>query len=116
MSPNPLIRDTADGRGRLSPRTARLGPLRGPAPVGVGIAVAVAAALCLGLILGCNHNMNRTPASAPLRDINAVLADHDKELMAISGVVGVYVGLLSDRKTPCLRVMLARKNSTLERR
>ncbi len=76
----------------------------------------VACMLCLTLISGCSHNMNRNPASAPLRDINAVLADHDKELMAISGVVGVYVGQLSDRKTPCLKVMLARKDSTLERR
>ncbi len=76
----------------------------------------VACMLCLTLISGCSHNMNRNPASAPLRDINAVLADHDKELMAISGVVGVYVGQLSDRKTPCLKVMLARKDPSLERR
>jgi hypothetical protein len=59
--------------------------------------------------------MNRHPASAPLRDINAVLADHDKELLAISGVVGVYVGQLSDHKTTCLKVMLARKDPNLER-
>ena len=93
-----------------------LGPLRGLVRVRVAIAVAVAGAICLGLISGCSHNMNRHPASAPLRDINAVLADHDKDLMAISGVVGVYVGLLSDRKIPCLKVMLARKDPSLERR
>lgn len=58
--------------------------------------------------------MNSTPT--PLRDINTVLADHDKELLAIPGIVGVYVGLLSDEKTPCLKVMLARKDSSLERR
>lgn len=55
-------------------------------------------------------------SSNPSRDINVVLADHDHELLAIPGVVGVYVGLLSDEKTPCLKVMLARKDSDLERR
>lgn len=45
-------------------------------------------------------------SSPPRRDINAVLADHDKELLAIPGVVGVYVGLMPDGKTPCLKVML----------
>ena len=44
-----------------------------------------------------------------MRDINVVLAAHDKELLAIPGVVGVYVGTLEDRRTPCLKVMLARK-------
>ena len=65
--------------------------------------------------VGCSHHMPRHPASGPLRDINAVLADHDKELLAIPGVVGVYVGLLKDRKTPCLKVMLARKDPSLKR-
>ena len=60
--------------------------------------------------------MTQHPASAPLRDINAVLADHDQELLAIPGVVGVYVGMLKDEKTPCLKVMLARKDSSLGRR
>ena len=53
--------------------------------------------------------------AAPLRDINAVLAEHDDELLAIPGVVGVYVGL-KDETTPCLKVMLARKDAGLERR
>ena len=114
MSPNPLIRDNENGCGRPSHRC--LGPLRRLVRVGAAIAMAMAGALCLGLIFGCSHNMTRHPASAPLRDINAVLADHDKELLAISGVVGVYVGLLSDRKTPCLKVMLARKDPSLKRR
>lgn len=50
-----------------------------------------------------------------MRDINAVLRDHDKELLAIPGVVGVYVALLEDGKTPCLKVMLARKTAETER-
>ena len=60
--------------------------------------------------------MNSNSAAGAHRDINAVLADHDQELLAIPGVVGVYVGLSSDEKTPCLKVMLARKDSALERR
>jgi len=36
-------------------------------------------------------------------------------LLAIPGVVGVYVGLLDDQTTPCLKVMLTRKDKKLER-
>ena len=49
------------------------------------------------------------------RDINEVLRDHDQALMAIPGVVGVYVGLLNDGKTQCLTVMAARKTRELVR-
>ena len=73
-------------------------------------------ACCLGLTYGCSHNMRRSTSATPLRDINAVLADHDQNLLAIPGVVGVYVGLLSDEKTSCLKVMLARKDASLEGR
>jgi hypothetical protein len=50
-----------------------------------------------------------------LRDINAVLAGHDRALLAISSVVGVYVGLLPDDNPPRLKVMLARPDSDLEK-
>ena len=50
----------------------------------------------------------------PVRDINDVLRDHDDDLMAIPGVVGVYVGLMADEKTPCLKVMAARKTPELD--
>jgi len=50
----------------------------------------------------------------PQRDIDAVLRTHDKELLAIPGVVGVYAGLLADQKTPCLKVMVAKKTKDLE--
>ncbi|MEY2479283.1 MAG: hypothetical protein QOI04_210 [Verrucomicrobiota bacterium] len=59
--------------------------------------------------------MAEADSSSPRRDINAVLADHDKELLAIPNVVGVYVGLLDDGKTQCLKVMLARKSAEGER-
>jgi hypothetical protein len=52
----------------------------------------------------------------PLRDINAVLKDHDKELLAIPGVVGVYVGQLNDSHTLGLRVMVVRWTPELIRK
>jgi hypothetical protein len=55
-------------------------------------------------------------ANMPKRDINLVLRDHDKELMAIPGVVGVFVGALGDGKTPCLKVMAERKTPELKRK
>jgi hypothetical protein len=57
---------------------------------------------------------NNSPGSK--RDINAVLAAHDKELLAIPDVVGVYVGTMEDGRTPCLKVMLARSNPESERK
>jgi hypothetical protein len=62
------------------------------------------------------QNMAQSNSPAPKRDINAVLAAHDNELLAIPDVVGVYVGTLADGRTPCLRVMLARKNRDSERK
>jgi hypothetical protein len=50
----------------------------------------------------------------PRRDIDAVLRAHDKKLLAIPGVVGVYVGRLADQKTPCLRVMVVKRTKDLE--
>src|SRR5438105_785507 len=60
--------------------------------------------------------MAQNSSSEPRRDINAVLADHKKELLAIPDVVGVYVGTGEDRLTPCLRVMLARENAQSQRK
>ena len=50
------------------------------------------------------------------KDINAVLKDHDKDLLAIPGVVGVFVGLLPDDKTPCLKVIVVKETEDLKRR
>ena len=50
------------------------------------------------------------------RDINDVLRDHDKELLAIPGVVGVYVGLLPDGKTLCLKVMVIKETEEIKKR
>ena len=58
--------------------------------------------------------MTQASTPPPKRDINDVLRDHDKQLMKIPNVVGVYVGVLGDGKTSCLRVMLAKKDSKAE--
>jgi hypothetical protein len=54
--------------------------------------------------------------SSANRDINAVLAAHDKELLAIPDVVGVYVGTIGNEGQLCLKVMLARANPESERK
>ena len=59
--------------------------------------------------------MAQDKSATPRRDINDVLRAHDKELLAIPGVVGVYVAALEDGKTPCLKVMLAQKSAETER-
>ena len=64
------------------------------------------------LVLTCGQSMAQNGSSSPKREINAVLAAHDKELLAIPGVVGVYVGTLEDRRTPCLKVMVAEKTDS----
>ena len=61
-------------------------------------------------------NQTRHQESMTRRDINVVLKDHDKELLAIPGVVGVYVGLLPDDKTPCLKVMVVKRTEELKRK
>ena len=53
--------------------------------------------------------------SSPKRDINTVLAAHDKELLAIPDVVGVYVGTIANDRELCLKVMLARANPESQR-
>lgn len=73
----------------------------------------VTLAIC-ALAAGCQENMAQNKTT-PKRDINAVLRDHDKELLAIPGVVGVYVALLDDGKTPCLKVMVVQKSAETER-
>ena len=50
------------------------------------------------------------------KDINAVLKDHDKDLLTIPGVVGVFVGLLPDDKTPCLKVIVVKETEEIRKR
>ena len=63
----------------------------------------------------CQKNMAQDNSPKPKRDINAVLRDNDQRVLAIPGVVGVYVAMLEDGKTPCLKVMLKAKTPAAER-
>ena len=66
--------------------------------------------------MGSPANQTGQKESMAQRDITAVLKDHDKELLAIPGVVGVYVGLLPDDKTPCLKVIVVKETEDLKGR
>jgi hypothetical protein len=77
---------------------------------------AVFYAFALILFADCRPNMARTNSPPPKRDINAVLAAHDKELLGLPDVVGVYVGTVEDRHGLGLKVMLARKNPETEKK
>ncbi len=69
------------------------------------------------LILAACAVPKRSPVDAMTRkDINEVLREHDRELMAIPGVVGVYVGLMPDKKAPCLKVMVVKKTKELKKK
>ena len=72
--------------------------------------------LCVGVIVGLGFAQLMAESSAPRRDINAVLAAHDRQLLDLPAVVGVYVDVLPDGKTPCLKVMLARPTPETERK
>ena len=76
--------------------------------------VGVLLSICL-LVLAGTLAIAQNDSPVARRDINAVLAAHDQALLAIPGVVGVYVGTLDNGK-PCLKVMLADKNREAERK
>ena len=74
--------------------------------------------VCFVFWCGCHSGIREPQGSnsaMPQRDINTVLRAHDQELMAIPGVVGVYVGLLADERTPCLKVMVVKKTGEVMR-
>ncbi len=50
-----------------------------------------------------------------LKDINQVMKTHTDELMALPGVVGVYVGALDDG-TPCIKVLVVKLTTELEKK
>jgi hypothetical protein len=56
----------------------------------------------------------RPDATAVKRPIDAVLADHAKELMAVPGIVIVFVGALADG-TPCITVGVRERTQEIER-
>jgi hypothetical protein len=64
--------------------------------------------LMIAILIALSVDRMSDNDSTPKRDINAVLRDHDKELLAIPNVVGVYVGAIETTGKPCLKVMIAR--------
>ena len=72
--------------------------------------------LCIGMIVGLGFAQLMAESPSPRRDINAVLAAHDRQLLDLPALVGVYVGVLADGKTLCLKVMLARPAPETERK
>lgn len=71
--------------------------------------------LAVVLLVGCTMSQPADKAPSPSRDINAVLAAHSQRLMAMPGVEGIYVGLLEDGTTPCLKLMLRQHDAKLEK-
>jgi hypothetical protein len=65
--------------------------------------------ILLTLLFVRSDPMMASDPETPKRDIDAVLRDHDSELLAIPNVVGVYVGVIEKTNKPCLKVMLARQ-------
>jgi len=52
-------------------------------------------------------------------DINGVLDRHDEEIMAIDGVIGIYVGAVDPDEDPprlCLRVLVLEDTPALRKR
>ena len=81
----------------------------------VGYEVWLALSLTILLLAACQSHV-RNDMVPQQRDINAVLEDHQAELMALPGVVGVCISLLEDRKTECIKVLLARQDRNLQKR
>ena len=67
---------------------------------------------------GCTSSIKDDKAEQkqmPTRDINDVLKDHEKEMMSLSGVVGIYIGA-QENGALCIRVMLKEKSAELEQK
>lgn len=71
----------------------------------------------LAAITTCKETVEESRKDQPQmqqQNINTVMEAHTTELMALPGVVGVYIGLLDDEKTPCIKVMVIEKTPELE--
>lgn len=60
-------------------------------------------------------NESGPKSGATLRDINAVLTDHTQKIMALPGVVGLYIGAREDSQL-CIRVMVVERTPELEKK
>lgn len=84
--------------------------------------------LLAGMVSACGTSCHPAGDSQGLRDgdkpmtadspefaaINQVLEAHADELMATPGVTGIAIGLLSDGKTPCLKILVTKLTKELE--
>jgi hypothetical protein len=81
-----------------------------------GIHILMIASALFILQAGCVRSTTYSPLSSPRRNITEVLATHEKDLMQIPGVVGVFVGLAEDGKTVCIKVMLKAADPATEKK
>lgn len=75
---------------------------------------ALVVALVLSLVGSCRPPSESGDA-VPQRDINAVMASHVDELMAIPKVVGVAIGQLDDG-TPCILVLVEEETKEITKK
>ena len=73
--------------------------------------------LMVSVAVGCRDldEKGESRTTMTRRDINTVKDAHADELMALPGVVGVYVGELEDH-TPAIGVMVVKKTPELEQK
>lgn len=69
--------------------------------------------LC-AILWGCQEKAEKSGEKVANRSIDSVKEAHVNELMALSGVVGVYVGQLPEG-TPCIGVMVVKKTAALKK-
>ncbi len=66
----------------------------------------------------CQRSTNREMKeqnAMPSRDINDAMQTHTAEIMALPGVVGIYIGETVDAH-PCIKVMVVEKTLELEQK
>lgn len=72
----------------------------------------------LAFLLSCQSRQNNESVikpEKPLRDINIVMKEHTQELMALPGVVGIYIGKTRDDQF-CIRIMVEKKTKQLQKK
>lgn len=62
-----------------------------------------------------NTKENQSKENQEMRDINLVLKANTRDVMAIPGVVGIYVGETEDNK-PCLKVMVVKETEEIKKK
>ena len=79
--------------------------------------MSIGAIVCAAVLAACSNKVtddSQGEKTMPARPIEAVLAEHTDELMAIPGVVGTAQGLCDDK--PCIKVFVIKKTPKLEQK